>query len=554
MGYGLDISSSFSMLVGLTRKGATYKLKSATALPGFTVDTEERPEASAGAPVGSTFRALSNIGIKPGRPTTLLPGRDVFYRFAPCTSDDRATAAQVRLEADDIGGDGGGILADYVHGVASDYSTVAHIGLAREAVVDHYANSLRFAGVETGKLVPGCIALFNAYLVSGDQMYEGVYLFANIGDDSTDIILVREGQLLYTRTVTMGVSDFVARLAPEYGGDQDAIRQVLFREIDLRPSVASDNISGDRGVGGAQEVASRLFQQITGTIMLAKGAHKDPQLEVGRIALCGPGAAIPGLRELMMSRVRKTVDIFDPLAEIPDEGADEASRETVGSYRPALTLAVGLAKIASDASPVELHFLPASVRRRQEFLNKSLFLYLASAVALVPLLAVFMLVSAAASTSQEELDELTRGPYGTYGSVEKKLEARKKSLKRGEKRAAAPYGAIAPGFLATQMLRDFAERRPASVRVMSCELVSEQDKKARKSDAKAPYLTLLKWKFFIEQKGGSDPDEVYKQLRQILRGLKGAKDVRPDQLPKPSTGAPGKEASYIIVLDLQEAP
>src|SRR5690606_15635669 len=211
---------------------------------------------------------------------------------------------------------------------------------------------------ETGELIPGCAALYQAYKISGDMDTEHVLMYANIGDDSTDVILVREGTLLYARSINIGVNDFITRLLPEYGGDRDAIRQVLFQQIDLRPSVAADNLSGDRGVQGGQEVASRVFQQITSTIMLAKGAQKAPKLDARKIVLCGPGAAIPGLRELMMNRVRKTVDIFDPLRNIDVEGADEQTLETCQAYRPALALAVGLAVLASDPKAERAVFEP----------------------------------------------------------------------------------------------------------------------------------------------------------------------------------------------------
>src|SRR5690606_35210544 len=151
-------------------------------------------------------------------------------------------------------------------------------------------------------------------------------------------------------------------------------------EIDLRPSVAAENLSGDRGVEAGQEVASRVFQQITSTLMLAKGAMRAPKLDARKIVLSGAGPAIPGLRELMMNRVRKTVEVFDPLANIDIEGADEQTLEVCQSYRPALALGIGLAVIATNPKAEHATFLPASVRRRREFLNRSLFLYLAAAL------------------------------------------------------------------------------------------------------------------------------------------------------------------------------
>ena len=167
MAYGLDVESSISILVGLARKGSTYRLKKAVALPGFSADPNQKPEFYAGTPLGTTFRALKGMGIKPGRPVTLVPGKDVYYRFVlSATANPKMVEQQVRMEAEEIGGEGANILADYISGADFDYSPAIHVALAREEVIDHYANSLAESGVETGELVPGCAALYQAYLAA----------------------------------------------------------------------------------------------------------------------------------------------------------------------------------------------------------------------------------------------------------------------------------------------------------------------------------------------------------------------------------------------------
>jgi Tfp pilus assembly PilM family ATPase len=554
MGSGLDISSNISLLVGLSRSSRGWRLRNAVALPGFVTDAEQRPEASAGAPLGTTWGALSGHGIKARRPATLVPGRDVYYRFAPlASSNPKHIEMSVRLEADEIAGEEGKILADYVTGADFEYTPAIHIALAREEVIDHYANSLTHAGVDIGPLIPGCVALYQAYRVSGNLEGDFVSLYANIADDATDVILVREGELLYARTLSVGVNDFITRLIPEYGVDRDAVRQVLFRQIDLRPSIAADNLSNDRGVQGGQEVAARVFQQIMGTVLVAKAAMRAPSMDVRNIVISGAGAAIPGLRELMMNRVRKTVEVFDPLANVNLEGIGDIAAETAQAYRPALALAVGLAALDTDARADRAEFLPAGVRRRREFLSKSLFLYLAAALVIAVVLPLYILTRKSALEADEYLKKSQQGPIGRYASASSEIEMYEKAKQRAEKRAEASLVATGPGRVATQVLLEFAKVRPDSVRIKSVELLTDTSNPTKDKDFKP--ATRLKIEFFIEKLPGADPNEVAVQLRGVLTGLTGVKKVMAGQATDNAT-AQGLDITQTIELDIlqQEAP
>lgn len=552
MAWGLDIGTSLSCLVGLSRKGTGFKLRHALALPGFVRDPQAPPQAAAGAALGTTFGALRTVGVRPGRPAVLVSGRDVFYRFTPTGTDPRMIERQVQLEADELSGEDGKVLHGHIAGSDFDYAPVVHIGLAREAVIDHVAGCLRHMGIDGGPLVPGCAALYSAYRVSGDTDAEGVHLLANIGDESTDVILVREGSLLYARTLGIGVDDFIARLQPEYGGERDAIRNVLFNEIDLRPSIAADNLNENRGVQAGQEVASRLMAQVTSTIMLAKTAMKAPRLDAVKVLLCGPGAAIPGLRELFMNRTRKMTEIFDPLASVDTSGVNERTQETIDAYRPALALAIGLARIHGDRKAERIEFLPAGVRRRREFLNRNLFLYMAAAAVLAVLLPLFVLSRASAQSAEDELKKRQQDPLGRYQNASREIAVYEKGQERAARRAEASTRATAPGRVATMVLHKLAEVRPDTVRLRSAVLETSTQNPG-KDPAFVP-ATNLRVSFFIEEKEGADPNKVKDQLRDLLRGTKdrpgvpGVKAVVPGAASQ-NLAASGLDVEFVIELD-----
>lgn len=532
MAYGLDIGRDLSLLCGLSRKGDTFVLKRALVLPGLFIDPDEKPDHTRSTGFANTYGSLSGIGLKPGGVTASIPGADVMWRFAPTGGDPKAVQSQVRLEAEEMGGGDFNVLGDHIIGTATDYSPVAHIALAREEVVDHYGNSLSQAGVDVARMSPACAALYNAYRVSGEQDWDGVYLYANIGDDTTDIILVRETSLLYARSLKSGVNTIVDRILPEYGGDRASVRQKLFAEFDLRPSIADENISGSRGVSAGQEAASGLFQQILASVTLAKGSHADPKLEAGRIVISGAGAAIPGLKELMMHRTRKTVTVFDPLKKISVDNADQQTQQAITSFRPALAVAVGLAIMATRPDANALFFVPQSVRRRREFMQKNLFLYLAAALVLLILIPAYFMTSTAAQTAEEELKSTQRAPIGRYVNVSQQIATRKAAKERTQKRADAPLMAGGPGRAATQVLMAFAKQRPDAVHLVKADLESASIAKSKtpgsqfrrnprgggRESVKNPEdaKTKLRLTFFIEQLN-RDPTQIKGDVRAILK-------------------------------------
>lgn len=546
MAYGLDINGSLSMLVGVSKKGASYKLKKVMAMPGYDPDPDQQPSAATNTDLGKTFRALKNLKIKAGAPAVNIPSRDVFYRFSNTTPDPKLIEANVRMEAEEVGGEGVSILSDWIIGRDYDYDTALHIALAREELVDHYANSLKAMGIDTPNLMCNAAALFNAYLVSGDQTDENVCMYANIGDDCTDVILVREGFLLYARTVNFGVNDFLNGLAPEYGGERDALRQILFRDIDLRPSIAADNISGNRGVRVGQEVASRLFQAISGTIMLAKGAQRQPKLDARRIFISGSGAAIPGLRELMINRTRKTVEIFDPLQDVDLSGLDEESRALSENYRPALTLAIGLAVMNTDSKAERMLFSPASVRKRREFLTRSLFLYAAAILTLAIVLPAYGATQTAAEEAEAEVKTRQRSALGRYEMASQEKQGFEDDNSRAVKRNDVSVLVTGPGRVSTYFLQEFARIRPETVRLYS--VTMEHNTSNQKNDPDFKPETYLLVSLFIEQTNSSDPLLVYSSLPTTISKIKGIARVIPQQ-QRSNEDVTGLDVSYKVFLD-----
>ena len=241
-----------------------------------------------------------------------------------------------------------------------------------------------------------------------------------------------------------------------------------------------------------------------------------------------------------------------PRMEADDEYIGFEYDETAQAYRPALTLAIGLAALDTDRKAERAEFLPGSVRRRRQFLSKSLFLYMAAALVIAVVLPLYILSSNSAAEADDYLKRQQQGPLGRYPSASSEIAIHQKAQERVQKRAEATLTATGPGRVATQVLLAFARVRPESVRMRSVELITDTSNPEKAKDF-IP-VSKLEVKFFIESLPGADPTQVSVRLRETLKGLKGVGKVTPGPVTE-NPSAQGMDVTYIVELDIhaQEA-
>jgi hypothetical protein len=218
-----------------------------------------------------------------------------------------------------------------------------------------------------------------------------------------------------------------------------------------------------------------------------------------------------------------------------------------------MALAVGLAVLASNPKLERATFEPANVRRRREFLNKSLFLYLAAALVIAIVLPAYILSSNSLAEAEKELKDRQQGPIGRYQGASTEIPMLGSAQQRADKRFEAVGTTLMPGRVATEVLIAFAAQRPETVRISKVELKTDTDNPTNDKDFKA--RTLLRMSFFIEKKPGADPIEVNDQLLKILRGLKGvSQDPKWGGVTSGSStandSAQGIDVTHTVVLDL----
>ncbi len=171
-------------------------------------------------------------------------------------------------------------------------------------------------------------ALANAYEVSYPRRCDAAAALIHVGRGATIVCLLENGQLAFTRDLSVGGATYLAALEHELGFEPAAAHRALHGSTD----------GGGHGVSPVlREVHLRLILEIRKTLDFYRStaAHSP----VNRIVLSGGACRIDGLGALLDAEFQTTVEWCDPFQEIVRPA------RAVGSDLdgPAFAVAVGLA-------------------------------------------------------------------------------------------------------------------------------------------------------------------------------------------------------------------
>ena len=145
----------------------------------------------------------------------------------------------------------------------------------------------------------------------------------------------------------------------------------------------------------------------------------------------------------------------------------------------------------------------------------------------------------------EQLQQRQQGPIGRYVDTSGKVPMREAAKERAEKRFDAGARALMPGRVSTDVLMQFAARRPDTVRIRKVELKTDTNNPTGSKDFKPK--TVLVMEFFIEKSPSADPISVNKQLRDILGKLTGVVAVTPGESKETAEGI---DVEHTVELNL----
>jgi type IV pilus assembly protein PilM len=278
-------------------------------------------------------QALASAGVKGAAVATSVGGRDVIIKKIQIERVKEQQARELmRWEAEQhVPFDMESVELDFQildpesDGLEMNVLLVA----AKRDLIESKMRLLTDAGLQPGVVDVEAFALHNAFELNHPDAMNGVVGLLNIGHDVTNINILDDGVPILTRDLTVGTRRFREDLQRERGLGLEEAQQLL-QGYDRSPHV--DAVLESRG----EEIAVGIERA---TAFLAQNSRVRPMRAV---YTCGGGSRIPGLNEMLASRLRVTVQQANPLAnlKVRDGALDSLVTDEVA---PLLMLPIGLA-------------------------------------------------------------------------------------------------------------------------------------------------------------------------------------------------------------------
>lgn len=344
----------------------------------------------AAVPVDDGAASLRPGGQAPKNAVCGLSGRDMNLRYSqvPPTPDWQLKNL-MDLEIQDLAQQSGGSLsADYnllpSVDAESGVDTVL-LALARDESLERMAGIVAEASGSIAAFTPNCIALYNAFLKCGPVEEDVVVCLANIGHETIDLALVKGQDLLFARNLSGGGKVLDDAIAAAFNVSERKAETLKRDLLDLDPQSRGNFASGQAekvtmAAGGA---ANAIVAAIQSSVAFCKAQTKIADLKLDKVLLCGGSARIRGLRGMLREALRCPIELFDPFENLDLSTLPAGDAEQLQQMRSEAVVALGLAVASLDPTLYSLEILPAAVKKRRRFQQRTVFNIAAAAFAVV---------------------------------------------------------------------------------------------------------------------------------------------------------------------------
>jgi type IV pilus assembly protein PilM len=483
---GIDIGRSSATAVALRKSGGSLALErlvhvSLDELRNEGVDTDD-PKAIARALAPRMLsRGISLRGANLG-----VSGKDAIIRYAhlPPMPVWRLALVMKYDIADVEEKTGAPLSSDFrIVGSADDGGSLILVAMAKDARVTEWVEAFRGSGLEPGSASPRPVAVGDAYRFLAENPREGSCLVLDVGRTSTEIAIVREGSLIFARSVAQGGGVITDRIAKQFGIDKEEAEEWKLKGTGPR----GENL--DDVIGPALE---QLGSIVKASLDFARSQLKLPKLSVDRVAVTGGAARTPGLIEALGRAAGVPAALFDPLANLDLGPAPERDKAEAGERGLEAGAACGLALARLLPTATSLDLLPNAVKLRREFRERTVWLYAAAAAAVLYVVVAGIFAISRSSGEKDRAASLKRARAG----VDERLAAKDALALENTSRAknlSALAARAKPGYYLSSLLALLARELPPRASITELELIREKEEKGAPSGA-----------FHFELKGAID--------------------------------------------------
>lgn len=341
----IDIGSSSVKLAQLQGAGSRYELTAFGVMPlepdavtdGMVRDEEQVADALSrlvkAEKVDTRFAVSSLSGesvIIKKIQMPVMPDEELeesitqeAEQYIPFEIDD------VRLDYQKLGIQGGNNeFGDLEEEEKEDILLVA----VQNDLIDNRSDVLMAAGLKPVIIDLDVFAVSNALAIQRDLETMGGVAVLDLGNSFTHINLLLDGISFFTRDIPLGGSVLTNQLGKDYG--------LEFNETEgLKQGIIPDSIE-------RQEVIDKIVDSFDGIIDEVQKSFEffssTSNSTIEQVFVCGGGALIPGVDNLLSDRLAIPVEVFNPL-ETVKINPRKFDRDSITRMAPLASVVAGLA-------------------------------------------------------------------------------------------------------------------------------------------------------------------------------------------------------------------
>ena len=342
---GLDITTSSVKLIELSMSGNQYRVESYSAEPTPTNAMNEKTIVDAEAVGEAIRRAIKRSGAKAKDVAIAISGDAAITKIIQMPKNLRGAdlEAQVETQADQY-------IPFPMDEVSYDFEVLGPSEKDPESIdvllvatrtenVEQRQGAVTAAGLSAKIVDVEAFALENACRLMTHQMPDGgidrTIAVVDFGASSTTFSVLRNLKVVYTRDFPFGGQQLTEEIMRTYGLSVEEAGRAK-KEGGLPGNYQSEVL--DPFIDDMTQQVSRSLQ-----FYLASGSGRE---QPEKILICGGCANIPGVADVISSRVGIAAEKGDPLGQM--KITSRAKAQAVGKDATALLTACGLALRSFD--------------------------------------------------------------------------------------------------------------------------------------------------------------------------------------------------------------
>ncbi|MBT8086630.1 MAG: pilus assembly protein PilM, partial [Gammaproteobacteria bacterium] len=312
---GLDITTSSVKLIELSQSGKRYRVESYSAEPTPPNSVSEKAIVDAKAVGEAIRRAVKRAGAKATDVAVAISGDAAITKIIqmPSSLSERDLEGQVEIQADQY-------IPFPMNEVSFDYEIIGPnekdpelldvlLVATRTENVEQRQAAVLAAGLSTQIVDVEAFALENACGLLSHQMPDGgmgqSVAVVDIGASSTTFSVLQDLKVVYTRDFNFGGQQLTEEIMRTYGlSVEDAGRAKKQGGLpsNYQPEVLEPFIDD-------------MTQQVSRSLqfyLASGGGREQPDM----VLVCGGCANIPGIADVISSRVGVPTEVGDPLGQM----------------------------------------------------------------------------------------------------------------------------------------------------------------------------------------------------------------------------------------------